>query len=62
MTNILELDVAARTYSSLELASASQPVLFSLDVAQAFPSLAQSFMFDVLRRLCLPPSLMAFLQ
>eukprot|EP00959_Pyramimonas_sp_CCMP1952_P326673 6838084-Pyramimonas_sp.AAC.1 len=43
-TNVLELDVASRVYSSAPGATTDMPALVALDFGAAFPSLAQAFM------------------
>ncbi|CAK0855325.1 unnamed protein product, partial [Prorocentrum cordatum] len=62
MAGALELDGAARVRSFSERAAEGSPILFSLDVAQAFPPLAQGCMSDVLRRVLLRPPLLTFLE
>eukprot|EP00959_Pyramimonas_sp_CCMP1952_P029335 615825-Pyramimonas_sp.AAC.1 len=59
--NILELDVAARTYSNPPTASSDLPALVALDFGAAFPSLAQSFMRMVFFGKCRPLRLHGYL-
>eukprot|EP00959_Pyramimonas_sp_CCMP1952_P339510 7110347-Pyramimonas_sp.AAC.1 len=44
-SNILELDVMARTAPFHPRASDQQPILVALDFGQAFPSLSQQYLF-----------------
>ncbi|CAK0810355.1 unnamed protein product, partial [Prorocentrum cordatum] len=58
--NVLELDVHARLASQHPLAVRRYPVLVGFDYGQAFPSLSQSFLLQLLGSLGLPAEILAF--
>eukprot|EP00959_Pyramimonas_sp_CCMP1952_P132620 2772934-Pyramimonas_sp.AAC.1 len=52
--NVLELDIHARLAPQHPLAERRSPILVGFDYGQAFPSLSQSFLLQLLGPLGLP--------